>query len=283
MDFNETGTNSSAVVIDLDGTLLNNSSLISERNRQAILKLVSLGIPVIIATSRSARSTGYICGPEIGSKCTLVVLNGAIGKAANPLSGNIFETIPSDTARDIVDIILYFDPNIRVTIELDGFLFGTNWNDSPEQLWTLNSATPDMILPFREVLSRNPAKIAARCTKHDLSELNNEISRKFNEIVNVIPSNKNTFLNIISKKASKSETVKRLLKSKNIEMKEVIAFGDDIPDYDLLYACGFPVAMANAVPEIKSICRYQTLSNEEDGVRIFLEKLLENNYGLSFS
>jgi len=279
VDFNQNSLNPGAVVIDLDGTLLDNRSVISERNRMAILKLVNRGIPVIIATSRSERSTGSICGPEIRSKCTLVVLNGAIGRAANPLSGSVIETIPSNIAVDIVNIILKLDPDIRVTIELDGFLFGANWDASPELLWQLNSATTDVILPFNEALRRNPAKIAARCISHDLSELSRHISQKFSGLVNVIPSNQNTFLNIVSSRASKSATVNRLLKSKNIEMQKVIAFGDDMPDYDLLCACGYPVAMANAVPEIKAICRYQTLSNDEDGVGIFLEKLMENNSG----
>jgi hydroxymethylpyrimidine pyrophosphatase-like HAD family hydrolase len=54
----------------------------------------------------------------------------------------------------------------------------------------------------------------------------------------------------------------------------VIAFGDDLPDLEMLQACGIPVAMANAYPEIKAACAYQTAGNDEDGVALVLEKML---------
>jgi hydroxymethylpyrimidine pyrophosphatase-like HAD family hydrolase len=50
-----------------------------------------------------------------------------------------------------------------------------------------------------------------------------------------------------------------------------MAFGDDLPDLEILQACGMSVAMANAFPEIKTACSYQTASNDEDGVAIVLE------------
>jgi len=33
----------------------------------------------------------------------------------------------------------------------------------------------------------------------------------------------------------------------------------------MLQVCGIPVAMANAFPEIKAVCAYETASNDEDG------------------
>jgi hydroxymethylpyrimidine pyrophosphatase-like HAD family hydrolase len=42
----------------------------------------------------------------------------------------------------------------------------------------------------------------------------------------------------------------------------------------MLQACGIPVAMANAITEIKSVAQYETASNDEDGVAIVLEQML---------
>jgi len=53
----------------------------------------------------------------------------------------------------------------------------------------------------------------------------------------------------------------------------VVAFGDDLPDIDMLLECGIPVAMGNALPELKESCRYETASNVEDGVAIVLERI----------
>ena len=43
---------------------------------------------------------------------------------------------------------------------------------------------------------------------------------------------------------------------------------------DKLKECGISVAMANAFPEVKAVCKYETASNDEDGVAQVLEKLL---------
>lgn len=54
----------------------------------------------------------------------------------------------------------------------------------------------------------------------------------------------------------------------------MLAFGDDVPDVDLLEACGMPVAMANCAPEVRAVANYITASNDEDGVAIVLERML---------
>ena len=53
----------------------------------------------------------------------------------------------------------------------------------------------------------------------------------------------------------------------------MVAFGDDLPDKDMLLQCGKPVAMGNTLPELKEACRYSTASNEEDGVAIVIERI----------
>ena len=83
-----------------------------------------------------------------------------------------------------------------------------------------------------------------------------------------------TFLSIVSARTSKSGALGKLLQSCDIPLKDVLAFGDDIPDLDLLEACGIPVVMANCVPEVRAVADYITASNDDDGVAIVLEKML---------
>jgi len=53
----------------------------------------------------------------------------------------------------------------------------------------------------------------------------------------------------------------------------VLAFGDDYVDIDLIRDCGWSVAVDNAIPEIKSLARYGTASNDDYGVAMVLERL----------
>lgn len=264
-----------AIAVDLDGTLLNSRTQLSERNRMAVRGCVARGIPVIIATSRPIRTLRRLVGDDLANICSLVVMNGAVALAAPPLSGAFREVLGSEVARDVVTLLVSIEPEVRVTVEIEGREFGANWAADAETIWRFNAATPDMVMSVDEALARNPAKIAASRGGSDVSDLAAEVSRRYGDIVSVVPANGMTFLNILSVRASKSGALQHLLLSREIAMDDVLAFGDDIPDVDLLASCGTAVAMANAVPEVLSLCRYSTTSNDDDGVAVVLERVLE--------
>ena len=159
-------------------------------------------------------------------------------------------------------------------IEINGFDFGCNTQETPEKLWELNSATPDMVMSVSEAIAKIPTKITVNGFGRDLSAIVNEISEHFGSVISLFPSDKGTFLNIVNNRTSKLAALCKLLSSQKIPLGNVIAFGDDLPDLEMLQACGIPVAMANAFPEVKDACVYTTASNDEDGVAVVLEKML---------
>ena len=60
----------------------------------------------------------------------------------------------------------------------------------------------------------------------------------------------------------------------DISTSEVIAFGDAQNDQSMIEWSGIGVAMGNAVDEVKAVANYVTLSNNEDGIAVALEKFL---------
>lgn len=263
-----------AIAIDLDGTLLNSQTQISARNSQAIQKCLARGIPIIIATSRPARLLKRLLGTELMNRCSLVIQNGAIGSGAPPLSGRVKEIVPTQLAKDVIANILKLEPEMRLTVELEGYAFGTNRPRQPDELWKTNSATPEMQWTLEKALLEEVTKIAAGGLGRNISHVAEAVSQRYNKTISVVPANDMTFLNITSKSATKPATMLRLLASNKLSLDNVIAFGDDIPDVDMLQACGIPIAVANAVPEVKAVTDYCTASNDADGVAIALEKIL---------
>ena len=61
-----------------------------------------------------------------------------------------------------------------------------------------------------------------------------------------------------------------------VDLKNTIAIGDDYNDVSMFKIAGYSVVMQNANNEVKKYADYITLSNEENGVAVFLEKLLKN-------
>jgi len=115
-----------AVAIDLDGTLLNSQTQLSKRNRAAVEACIARGIPVVIATSRPARTTRRALGDGLSDKCSLVIMNGALALGVPPRSGNFRESLPPEIARETVDLLMGIEPGVRLTIELEGWEFGSN-------------------------------------------------------------------------------------------------------------------------------------------------------------
>lgn len=68
----------------------------------------------------------------------------------------------------------------------------------------------------------------------------------------------------------------RILKRHGFTPEQTAFVGDDFPDVSLLRLVGLPVAVGNAVPEVRAICTHQLRSHGGRGaVREFVEDLLK--------
>jgi hydroxymethylpyrimidine pyrophosphatase-like HAD family hydrolase len=264
-----------AVALDLDGTALNSASRMSCRTSAAVLRLLNMGIPVVIATARPERVIHVLTGEEIANRASLVHLSGAAALGRDPLAGTFNWGIDPHEARLCWNIVSASPLPSRMTVELDGRRFAVSHESDAEELWTFNTASPDMIVSLEEALASNPAKVSVNGIGNNLGPIVEELRSTLSESTVVVPAAGNSFINIHSKQATKSGAVAALLASKDIPLSEVLSFGDDYPDVDLMLNTGWPVAVANAIPEVRQTARFETASNDEDGVAQVLEELLD--------
>lgn len=107
----------------------------------------------------------------------------------------------------------------------------------------------------------------------DLDKVRAAISPDLHKLFTVMRSDPN-FLEFIPFDGTKGKALGELCKILNIEIERTMAFGDAENDCKMLETAGLGVAMANAMPEAKKAAKAITLSNEEDGVAVFLERFL---------
>ena len=74
------------------------------------------------------------------------------------------------------------------------------------------------------------------------------------------------------KDATKANAVAALSRYWNIAQSEIVAFGDDLNDIDLLTYAGVGVAVANALDEVKAVADDICDTNDNDGVAKWLEE-----------
>lgn len=73
-------------------------------------------------------------------------------------------------------------------------------------------------------------------------------------------------IEIVPRSASKGSALQTLAKSLNIPMDEVMVFGDSDNDLSMLKAAGVSVAMGNANERVRASARFETLTNDAQGV-----------------
>jgi len=74
----------------------------------------------------------------------------------------------------------------------------------------------------------------------------------------------------------KLQAFRQCLADSGATAEEICYVGDDLPDLPVMRCCGYPVAVANAVPEVKAAARYVTRTPGGRGaVREVIEHLLK--------
>jgi hypothetical protein len=162
-----------------------------------------------------------------------------------------------------------------MTLELDGHRFAVSHRGDANELWAFNAATPDMIVDLETALSEGPAKVSVNGLGNDLSPIVDALRKDFDPSFVVVPAADNGFINVHHVSSSKSRGVAALIEPRGFSLEQVLSFGDDYPDLELVQNTGWPVAVSNAIPEVIEAADYVTASNDEDGVALVLERYLD--------
>ena len=88
-------------------------------------------------------------------------------------------------------------------------------------------------------------------------------------------------LEITHSDAQKGIALSTIAKQLGIDLKDVMALGDNLNDVSMLERVGYSVAMDNAAPEVKTVAKYVTDSNENSGVGKAIMKFLKEENQLT--
>ena len=88
-------------------------------------------------------------------------------------------------------------------------------------------------------------------------------------------------LEITHSDAQKGIALSTIAKQLGIDLKDVMALGDNLNDVSMLERVGYSVAMDNAAPEVKTVAKYVTDSNENSGVGKAIKKFLKEENQLT--
>ncbi|WP_300717893.1 HAD-IIB family hydrolase [uncultured Brachyspira sp.] len=106
-----------------------------------------------------------------------------------------------------------------------------------------------------------------------LKEIAEELNQTFGNSIYYTFS-RPVYLEVHSPNVSKAKALSYLADKYNISSNNIMAFGDNNNDLEMLEFAGISVAVENAEDIVKEKCRYITKTNEEDGVGYFINQYL---------
>lgn len=273
--------NFKAICSDIDGTLLNSERDLSPRLK-SIIRLFPKEFPVILASSRMPDAMRHLLRDLDKPSEPLIAYNGGF---VLDKSGNILDsvTIPIDLVAKILEMTRKTEIHVSL-------YHGENWYEPKEDYWAKREAQNTKVEPTwmkGEAVLNLWAKDNLGAHKVMVMGDSNEISWLFGELhlhhANELHlyRSKDTYIEIAPRKISKATALKLVLENLyDFGMEDVIAFGDNYNDIDLIQSVGWGVAVANARPEVKAVSKEITLHHKEDGVAAALERIFNLKFGI---
>jgi len=257
-------------ISDLDGTLLGPDHRISPKTTSTIQRWVENGHKFVIATGRHYIEAKSL-QKTLDTPIYLITSNGA---RVHNREGEVIhqQNLPNDIAQGICDI--KFDDAVQVNLFTD-----QNWyaNYSIAELDEMGlDAGFDCTAADLSTLDKNHTiKIFFWAEAQLLQPIYKLLKARYGERINLTFSLEKC-LEVMHASTNKGEAVKAVLRDKNLQTSDAIAFGDGMNDVEMLNVVAKPVLMGNAQKALRQALPFAefTLSSKEDGVAVFLDKLL---------
>ncbi len=271
------------IALDLDDTLLKDDKTISQRNKTALKKALNQGFSIAITTGRHPYSALFYM-KELGclnENSYAVVFNGAaVIRFSDYISFNnpigfpsvACTTLSGTLARKISEIAHQFGCRVHGYSVQRGLVLE---DLNPHSLREVTSSMLDYkLVDFSECSDDEDFfKMLAVGKEEELTVLRNSIHAELNSMFSIVKSDPN-FLEFIPEHSTKGTGLAALCRSIGCSIDNAIAFGDAENDLDMIRKAGLGVAMKNGFEIVKENADLVTLTNEEDGVAVVVEKFL---------
>ena len=264
------------LVVDIDGTLLDENRHITDEDTEALKKVSDSGVEVSLSTGRVVDACRDILG-QLGLDGYHMFFDGALVYNPTKREEVYVDPIEKESVRQLVEFTHQIGLDIDLYSATQFFAERETWaTDIRRDFFHL----PVTIVDFKTIWQTE------RLIKSTLVVASNEEKAKANEVYIRFRDRLNfswtrtpaypdiDFINVISPAASKGKALEALAAFLGIDLSEVMAIGDGVNDIPLLSTAGLAVAMENASDELKAVADHITSGVGHNGVAKAVTKFL---------
>lgn len=265
-----------AIVMDIDGTLLNSKKQISDLTREALIAAQNKGVQLILASGRpTAAMTHYAEILEMNQNHGLLVsYNGS--RVVDSETGETLYNQPISVkdGKAVLEHLKQFD--VIVMIEKNDYMMVNDvFHNQISYLGKeMNIIEYEArggqyklceIIDLSDFLDYEINKILIAGDPDYLQANYKEIMRPFDGKLNCMFTAP-FYFEFTADGIDKAKALDAVFGPLGIDRDDAIAFGDGHNDMTMLQYCGTGIAMGNAVEDLKAIADEIGLSNDEDGI-----------------
>ncbi len=260
------------IVADLDGTLLNENSRVSNTTKEYLKRLKDMGYIIVIATGRIYDSAlNATDGAEFANY--LITDTGSFTYDMSNLKSIFKKCIDKKV---IEKLFGYYNDDFRYIYVCDKKKYYKYSDDVGDSDVVITTKDKNFILNNCSDISH--ASIALK-SNEAVMNLYQTLLNDIKEVDLIIMQDSFSsvkWIEILPKNASKYNAISDLANLLNINNDDIICFGDGLNDIDMLKRCGQGVAMNNALMDVKKISDAVTVyDNNHDGVINYLKEYLD--------
>ena len=287
------------VAIDLDGTMLNQYGIITEKTKKAISKAQEKGVEVMIASARAVTSLKRF-SKEINSNKYFISGNGAI---TYDIKNNkiLYENILSKT-KALKIIKICEENSIYYNVYTENGIIAKNLSYNTLYYYKDNLTKPDenrthinIVENVYDYFEQREEKILKIMICDEHKTVFNSIVRKLKELseIEVLEVSHMSrkiikqgtdeialeyfYTEVSAKDVDKWNALEEIIGLMNISKEEVVTIGDNANDLKMITNAGLGVAMGESAPYVKQSADIIAPTNDEDGVAIILNKIFDLN------
>ena len=266
--------NKKALVVDIDGTLLNSKKEITPATAEAIKQVLLAGHTVVIASGRPLPGMRK-CGKELElSKFGgyLLSYNGA--KVIDCVTEEVIyeKTLPANIPAEIYEYAKAHGAGV-VSFEGDCVISGFEPNEYVKLEAKHNGLDIRVVSNFPEYITFPVNKCMIMDHGENDARYEKELIEKYGDSLSIFRSEE-YFLEIMHAGISKSDSLDAILPVLGVKRENTICCGDSYNDISMIEYAGVGVAMGNAKPEVKAVADYITATNDEDGLVEVIKKFI---------
>ncbi len=271
------------IVSDIDGTFIDSAGRVSRRLRDVVVRAVRAGAHFGLATGRPHRWLLPVL-EQLPFAPVCVCANGAV--VYDPATDTVVHAFELETPA-MTEVVEAVDEVLTPLAREHGFIFGYGVERvgssalDPEEECFLVTAEYNLdawdtrfgVVDKHELISVPAAKLLVRCGALTSAEMFDVIAPVVDaDVAHVTYSMDEGLIEFSCPGVNKAAGASVLAQHYGVDASEVVAFGDMPNDLEMLDWAGIGVAMANAAPLLHDAADEITLTNDEHGVAVVLER-----------